>query len=131
MRGESVLIFINFLQYYRSLDFISWKEEHQSEHSVSFVRTRGKHRSVNGSYVEYYTCHRSYSPNITSGKRTKFVGSRKTGICCPARIKLLVKEGETIAYFTNTHVGHTCDPGKTSLNLTEKQNIAREYFPTL
>ena len=66
--------------------------------------------------------------NITSGKRTKFVGSRKTGICCPARIKMLVEEDETIVYFTNTHVGHTCDPGKISLNVTEKQNIAREYF---
>lgn len=114
------------------IDFIRWKEEYEVEHNVSYVQSTSRKKlsrdPTSLAYIIYYNCHRSESKtrNISSRKRTKFVGSQKIGTCCPSRMRVITREDKITAYFIDTHVGHKCEPGKKSLNSKEKQEIARK-----
>jgi len=118
---------------FRSWDsFLQWKQDIEKETVSGFVKGNGSKLTKHGK-VHCFTCHRSGKPvSHGSGKRSmKMAGSNKTSTYCPARIQATEYDGLVDVKYCATHIGHSNEPGRLTLNKHEKNIIAGQLLQSV
>lgn len=103
-----------------TVEFIKWKEDDQRYAGNHYVKESAQKKLKEGA-VDYYRCHRSYTANVTSGRRIKYLKSNKIDAACPSRLTVRRNGDEVTVDYTKTHFGHESDVGR------DKIALAREY----
>ncbi|XP_042896338.2 uncharacterized protein [Parasteatoda tepidariorum] len=110
-------------------DFDQWKSDIEQQTVSSFILKNSLLKE--NSETRYYRCHRSgiYKPcEIERKRRSKYTGSIKTSITCPAMItatKETVHEATQITVqYQSTHAGHKCEVGKLPLQKEDRATLA-------
>ncbi|XP_015911648.1 uncharacterized protein [Parasteatoda tepidariorum] len=116
--------------FYCPSDFDQWKTEIERQTVSSFILSCS--RIDGNSELQYYKCHRSGvtkpSKNLTGKRRSKFAGSIKAGVTCPAMIRVIketfYEATQITVRYQLTHVGHECEVEKLSLQKDERLMLA-------
>lgn len=108
--------------------FESWKIEMENETRSKYVKVRNVYKRKDGTTLNTFYCHRDGYVKISKGRnlrRMKVFGSNKINGHCPS--KLVVRcdvVGSVSVKFVKTHVGHSTDLNRISLNRREKEALA-------
>ncbi|KAF6203325.1 hypothetical protein GE061_003743 [Apolygus lucorum] len=112
-------------------DFLKWKQEVERVTKSLFVKVRGTtHLKCVRGKKDIFVCHRSGKCRGKISNRIrhqKSQGSQKLNAFCPARMKVVVTEGDRVFLnFLPTHVGHDCDAAHLRLSQSEREMLAKK-----
>ncbi|XP_065219618.1 uncharacterized protein LOC135845080 [Planococcus citri] len=106
-------------------EFQAWKLKEEKQSISRFVKLTRHGNLRNGAIVAYYYCHRSFHfVKKAKTAKKKHRGSNKTGFACPARMKVIGTNEQVTVNYCSSHVGHTCEVGRLTLNKEERAALA-------
>ncbi|XP_074596408.1 uncharacterized protein LOC141851566 [Brevipalpus obovatus] len=125
---HSLIIHHQKIKFANNQDFSEWKATIENDTCSFFVNKQGKKYNENG-FTQTYTCNKSgqFKSQGKGERKLRRKGSRKTGVYCPASIRISVNElGVHEVDFCSSHIGHQNDSVHLNIPKKDRENLRRK-----